>query len=74
MFTHSRRTVETCARAHGCTVIARQGVFALPPLLYLRLPLPVARLIDRVAIGLLAGYSTKVYYLLRKDRVSGVSS
>lgn len=67
MFTHSRRTVEACARAHGCSLIACQGVFALPPVLYLRLPLPVTRLLDRVLTALLAGYTVKVYYLLRKD-------
>jgi ubiquinone/menaquinone biosynthesis C-methylase UbiE len=67
MFTHSRRTIEAGARQAGCSVVACHGVFVLPPLLYLLLPLGLVQFLDRAGRALLGGYTTKVYYLLRKD-------
>lgn len=66
MATHSRSVITACAQRHRLTVAAQAGVFALPPMLYLRLPLPAARLLDRMSLAMLGGYTSKVYYLLRK--------
>lgn len=66
MFTHSRDTIEAWAQANGCSLIASEGVFLLPPLLYLQLPFFLVRIIEKLGPHLLGARRTKTYYLLQK--------
>lgn len=66
MFTHSRPTIETCARATGYSIIASESVFVLPPLFYLKLPLFFVRFIEKFGSRFLGTLRIKTYYLLQK--------